>query len=87
MITVKEAVRIARGYLIDLLSDSNKGGNINLLLEEAELQVEDQIEKWFITFSYAASYEESPVLQRYFKTVVVLAHTGEVTAVKIRTLH
>ena len=68
-----------------LLRDSVGGGQPSLFLEEVEL-TEDQPTRWKVTFSYSAMYPENPVQQRYYKTVDVLAETGEVRAVKIRVL-
>ena len=84
MIIVKEAVKIARDYLSDLLSESVIGGKIVLILEEVELSDEQPV-RWLITFSYKASFDNNPIMQNYFKRVEVLADDGEVRAVKIRS--
>lgn len=86
-IKVKEAVKIAREYLCDLIAESVTDGwteikKSDFLLEEVEMLSGPQ--RWNITLSYPQSYPESPVIRRVFKSVEVLQGSGEVRAVKMR---
>ncbi len=84
LLSVKEAVQLARGHLSEVLQVSAP----QLLLEEVELSDDQQF--WLITFSYPApegtSFAAMLGGNRAYKVVKLHADTGEFVSVKIRTL-
>jgi hypothetical protein len=92
MLDVKSAAQIAMGHVADLFKD--QGGTRELLLEEAELSDDGKL--WNITVSFLRPADPSYTLMgarlggeklgRVYKTVSLVADTGEVRAVRIRAL-
>ena len=90
MIDVKTAVARAVEYISELLP---KGTVRNLRLEEVERTDDD--EHWLVTLGYSAPKDEgeedlNPFLgsqsEREYKQFEIDAQTGEVSAMRIRTI-
>jgi hypothetical protein len=87
-IGVKEAVRLARSYLVDLFEDETL---LNLRLEEVELN--SRGDEWLITYGFTAPEPArhplsvmAPAGPREYKIVSVDAYDGSLRSVKIRSL-
>lgn len=93
MIDVKEAAKAAAEYFVNLYSDQKYS---DVLLEEVELTEDEK--HWLITLSYA--YEPPPSIldqfsagvvpkpkPRKYKVFKIDAATGNVEAMKIRSLN
>jgi hypothetical protein len=85
-ISVRQATQAATAYLSDL--QGWMGGLIDdIRLEEVELS--EDSERWYITLSFARPAMNQLVpsqVQRDYKIFEVSATTGEIKAMKIRTL-
>ncbi|CCF85538.1 hypothetical protein [Nitrolancea hollandica] len=92
-VTVKEAVRLARAYLLDLFENESLP---NLRLEEVELS--DDGSHWLVTYGFTASEKdiEQPLFKgfgpsttrtrRDYKIIKINAQTGEPVSMTIREL-
>lgn len=86
---VKEAVSLAKQYLLDLFSDEKIE---NLGLEEVEYQRSEKT--WAVTLGFSRPWDARPNLallanqppRRSFKTVIVLEPENKVIAVRDRTI-
>ena len=90
MIDVKQAVKIAHAYIIDLYGEANLPG---LMLEETELS--DEHKYWMITFGFdtdrktvpdTSFFRPTPLFIRDYKIIKIEAETGEVESMMIRQL-
>jgi hypothetical protein len=93
MIDVKQAIQIARHYILDLYEPQTLQGP---LLEEVERSDDEQY--WLVTFGFDTdrlTLESSrgisipivrPKYVREYKTIKVRAETGDVESMKIRTV-
>jgi len=87
MIDVKEATQIALEYFQDLYSDQSFS---NVLLEEVEREQEDGSSYWWITIGFTDQMD-GPLgghvaSSRRYKRFKIDAETGEVLAMKIRSV-
>lgn len=87
MIDVKEATQIALDYFQDIYSDQSFS---NVLLEEVERAQEDDSSYWWITIGFTEDRQTGPFAQlpssRRYKRFKIDAETGEVLAMKIRSV-
>lgn len=92
MIDVKEATQIALSYFEDLYGEDAFS---NVLLEEVERDEKDGTPYWFITIGFTEKKREGKSLQspignltssRRYKRFEINAETGEVIAMKIRSV-
>ncbi len=92
MIDVKEAVKIATGYMRDLYEADDIP---NLLLEEVELSEDEK--SWLVTLGFTREFlkpsplaiavtNDSPREIRAYKVVRLNAVNGQVESLKIRKL-
>ena len=79
MLNVKEAVDRAANQLTWLFQSAT-----NVKLEELELSEDEQY--WLITLSYDEE-DSVGIKNRKYKTFKVKSETGDVVAMKIRTVH
>jgi hypothetical protein len=84
-IDVKRAIQIAKTFIVDVFPESAN----DIRLEEVELVPSP--DSWLITFSFPSQKFDptnNPFRQaREYKTVQILAETGELRGIKIRELH
>lgn len=91
MLDVKEATQVALSYFEDLYGEDAFS---NVLLEEVERDEEDGTPYWFITIGFTnrrgidSSSPLSPITSapRRYKRFKINAETGEVVAMKIRSV-
>lgn len=85
-INVQQATQAAKAYLSEL--QGFMGGLVNdIRLEESEISEDDQL--WHITLSFTRPADNQLVpsqVQREYKVFEVSTETGQVKAMKIRTL-
>lgn len=81
MITVKEAAKIARDYLINLYTDTN-------IYDVEEVELTEENKYWLITIAMADEHIQLANIlgagKKKYKIVQVDSQTGEVRSVKIR---
>ena len=87
MIDVKEATQTALEYFQDIYSDQSFS---NVLLEEVEREQDDDTSYWFITIGFTEQ-RDGPFgghlnVSRRYKRFKIDAETGEVLAMKIRSV-
>jgi hypothetical protein len=87
MIDVKEATQIALSYFEDLYGENTFS---NVLLEEVEREEEDDTLYWLITIGFTERKQDPsgplPTSSRRYKRFKINAETGEVVAMKIRSV-
>jgi hypothetical protein len=81
MVDGKQAVVKAKEYLQAVYEPAQVG---DLRLEEMERSEDDK--QWSVTLSFIPHSPQSPgvTVERVFKTVKIVAETGEILAMKIR---
>lgn len=88
MIDVKEATQVALSYFEELYGEDAFS---NVLLEEIERDEEDGTPYWFITIGFTEQKREGGpsgnlAASRRYKRFKINAETGEVVAMKIRSV-
>ena len=87
MIDVKEATQIALSYFEDLYGEDAFS---NVLLEEVERDEEEGTSYWLITIGFTERRSDPsgplPMSSRRYKRFKINAETGEVVAMKIRSV-
>ncbi len=88
MIDVKEATGIALGYFGDLYAEAAFS---NVMLEEVEREEEGEASYWLITLGFTdEDTKRAPLAAltrpRRYKRFTINAETGEVEAMKIRSV-
>lgn len=90
MIDVKEATQVALSYFEDLYGEDSFS---NVLLEEVERDEEDGTPYWLITIGFTQKKREhhpfgnlNLTSSRRYKRFKIDAETGEVVAMKIRSV-
>lgn len=81
---VKEAVRCARGFILDMFGDEQIS---DIGLEEVDF--DSKKKEWYITFGFSRPWDVGPLIvkpNRSYKVVRINDATGDVLSVKDREI-